>query len=183
MIPAPVERSVVIATPPPVSTFPMPTAAELSQLIDAVGRRFPALLDTQGPAFEGTRHERREQYRKQFEGAFLAIGHMKRLERPDTKLYVSAHVQLAESILRSLGRPMTIRGDPFLAACLAHFDVPISGIGRTHEGIVVEIGLNQYTGRPATDQWRRILEGQPPREVAVSGPPPAPNPARVHVTY
>lgn len=40
VIPAPVERSVVIATPPPVSTFPMPTAAELSQLIDAVGRRF-----------------------------------------------------------------------------------------------------------------------------------------------
>jgi hypothetical protein len=73
---------------------------------------------------------------------------------------------------------MTIRGDPFLAACLAHFDVPISGIGRTHEGIVVEIGLNQYTGRPATDQWRRILEGQAPREVAVSRPPATAEPGK-----
>jgi hypothetical protein len=73
VIPAPVERSVVIATPPPVSTFPMPTPDEMTQLIDAVGRRFPALLDTQGPAFEETRHERRAQWLKQFEGAFLAI--------------------------------------------------------------------------------------------------------------
>jgi hypothetical protein len=36
--------------------------------------------------------------------------------------------------------------------------------------IVPEIGLDEFSGRPATDQWRRILEGQAPREVAVSRP-------------
>jgi hypothetical protein len=123
--------------------YPMPTPDEMTQLIDAVGKRFPALLCTEGAAFEGTRHERREQWRRQFVASFEAIGCMKRTERPDTKLYLSAHVQIAETILKGFGRPsMTIRNLPFLAAALAHFDVPISGIGGTHEGIVVD-GLNQ----------------------------------------
>ncbi len=155
---------------------------DIEAQLTAARQRYRA--DTQGPAFEETRHERRAQWLKQFEGAFLAIGNMKRLERPSTKLYTSAHIQLAERLLRSFGRPgMTIRSNVFLAAVLAHYEVAISGIGRHHEGIVPEIGLDEFSGRPATDQWRRILEGQAPREVAVSRPPAPLSPARVIVNY
>jgi hypothetical protein len=120
----------------------MPTPSELVKLLDAVARSFPSLLSVDGPAFEGTESERRKQYREQFEGAFLAIGNMRRMDRPNTKVYLSYHVELAETLLRRFGRSMTIRGNCFMAAALAHFDVPLSGIGRTHEG-------NHRRGRPA----------------------------------
>jgi hypothetical protein len=176
----PVERELTVTTPAPVSTFKMPTLDQLAKLLDIVGRHFPSLLSVDGPAFEGTSTERHKQYCEQFEGAFLAIGNMKRKDRPDTTVYLSYHIEVAESVLKSFGRPsMTIRGNAFLAACLAHFDVPVSSIGRQHEGIVTEIGLHQYVGRPAGDAWRRIIEGAAPREVAVQRPPAAQIPARV----
>lgn len=105
----------------------MPTSEELAKLVDAIGRHFPALLDTQGPAFEGTRHDRRQQWLKQFAASFEAIGHMKRMDRPDTGKYLSFHISVAESVLKSFGRPsLTLRGNAFLAACLAHGYVPVA---------------------------------------------------------
>ena len=179
-VPAPPEPAVRISTPTPASTFPMPSAADLDRLLDAVGRTYPSLLSVEGSAFTGSDPERRRQYREQFEASFLAVGNMRRLARPSTKFYLSAHIQLAETILRRLGRPMSLRANPFVAAALAHHDVPVSGIGRMHEGIVVEVGLDEFNGTLATDAWRRILEGQAPREVAVSRRPVAANPVRVH---
>jgi len=177
----PIERQVTISTPAPVSTFVMPSESELAQLRDAVGRTHPGLLDSQGSAFSGTRHERRTEWNRQFEACFLAVGNMKRMDRPDTGKYLSYHVDVAESVLKSFGRPLTtLRGGPFLAACLAHFDVPVSGINRHHEGIVPEIGLHQYSGRPAGDAWRRIIEGQAPHECAVQRPPAPPSQTRVY---
>jgi hypothetical protein len=52
------------------SVYPMPTPDEMARLIDAVARHFPALLETAGSAFEGSRHERREQWNRQFAGEF-----------------------------------------------------------------------------------------------------------------
>jgi hypothetical protein len=164
----PVAREVSISHPIPASTFPMPTTDELCQLMTAVGRVYPELVSSNDI-----------EYRKQFEACFLAIGNLRRLEKPSSKVYLSWHLQLAETILRRLGRPMTVRGDAFVAACLAHADVPISGIGRHHEGYVVEIGLDEFNGRLATDAWRKILAGEAPREAGVQRRQAPPSPARV----
>jgi hypothetical protein len=86
------------------------------------------------------------------------------MDRPDTGKYLSFHISVAESVLKSFGRPsMTLRGNAFLAA-LAHGYVP-------------------DVGRPALDAWRRILAGEAPRDVAVQRPPAAQSPARVHYGF
>jgi hypothetical protein len=178
-VPPVAERQVTITTPAPVSSFRMPTPAEMKQLLAAVGRYFPSLLSVDNAAFTGDEADRRDQYFRQFAASFEMVGNLKRTDRPDGRVYISFHVDVVERLLMSFGRPrMTIRTTPFLASCLAHFDIAVCGINRAHEGITPEVGLSECSGRPATDAWREIIAGKQPREVAVSRPAPS-SPARV----
>lgn len=78
-----VEEGARIIPQAPVSSFAMPSEAELTRLAEIVCGRYPALADTTGPAFEGTRQERRADWFTQFEASFFALGHMHRLAAPD----------------------------------------------------------------------------------------------------
>jgi hypothetical protein len=64
VIPTPPESVVMVSHPVAVSSFVMPDADELDRLAEIVCSRYPMLASTQGPAFEGSRHERREEWTK-----------------------------------------------------------------------------------------------------------------------
>jgi hypothetical protein len=141
-----------ISYPAPLSTFAMPSSAELDQLREIVLRKFPQLApDTRGKWAQ----EDAAKFPKQFAAAFRAVGMMHRSEKPDKKRYPSYFIQHGEDSLRAFGASAEI-GPAFLPACLAHGDVPISDW--RIDGVVLELGLNIYRiGRPATDAWKRVL--------------------------
>jgi hypothetical protein len=51
-----------------------------------------------------------------------------------------------------------IRLQNFLAAVIAHGDIAFSDLSRYPHDLAV--GLRIGTGRPASDQWRQILDGK-----------------------
>jgi hypothetical protein len=151
--PKPVEdEGTRVSYPAPLSTFIMPSSAELKQLLAIVLAKFPQLAPDMSDRWADNNEAK---FLKQFGAAFYAIGLMHRTEKPDKKRYVSFFVDHAEDLLRAHGASADI-GPAFLPACLAHGDVPISDW--RIDGVVLEIGLNIYRiGRPATDAWKRVL--------------------------
>jgi len=84
---------------------------------------------------------------------------------------------MVEAYLRSIGKSMTLRNGPFMCAVLAHGDIPYAGLEKT-----IEIGLSEHhVGKPATDAWRRVLNGS---ILPMSGPAPGrivQQPSRVRI--
>jgi hypothetical protein len=163
------------------STFVMPNDDELNRLQEIVCRKYPQLGDTGGPAFYGSKEERRADWFKQFNAAFLALGNMHRTKTPDHKRYASHWTEEAEIWLRSHGKPApTLRFGPFVAAVLAHGDIRYSGL--FVDGHVLELGLNTYVGRAASDAWKKVLETQKLLPMSLAHLPMAPpSPVRVIV--
>lgn len=139
----------------PLSSFVMPSDAELNRLREIVGLHYPDLIDSSGPAFSGSKSARMQDWNDQFKLAFLALGNMRRLDQPDHKRYASHWIEEAEIWLRPRGKSTTLRFGPFTAALLAHGDIPFSGLCMS--GQVPEFGLSLYVGREARDAWRHVL--------------------------
>ena len=142
--------------------FQMPTDEQLRQLDAIVVRAYPKLglpPDAIG--------EEVEQRARAFRNAFLAIGYLGRRDEPETKNAHSlawwlGHIKdwLNESEL-----PADLTQSSFVAACVAHGDVPFFPLDRypydTSLGLMIG-----YAGRRATDAWRKVLtSGQPPAPV------------------
>jgi hypothetical protein len=150
--PAP-EEGVKITSPRPSNgEFSMPSAAELRQLHELVCDRFPSLRPQFSRKWEA---EDERQYFEGFTNSFLALGHIDRSEIVDARHYLTHWQEHAEEILRPMGKAGRIDG--FLAAAIAHGDVPYR-LPDAHKGIVAELGLLHYgSGRRCTNKWREVL--------------------------
>jgi hypothetical protein len=142
--------------PAPVSSFTMPSPAELSQLRDIVFAKYPRLNVTEGMVFRGDNEANEAEYFKQFCASFRALGAMHRTERPDKKHYISFWMDLASDWLKTVRDSTSISGLPFIAAVLAHGDICYSGL--FVDGATFEVGLNAYRmGKPPGDAWKKVL--------------------------
>lgn len=175
--PAPLERSVTISEIPAGSSFIMPTDSQLEALAKIVGAKYPSMTDTNCQGFHGDVDSREQDWWKQFKAAFRAIGAFGRLDQPDRKKYLSYHISAIENHLRTIRSFENLRVGPFLCAVLSHGDIPYAGLEK-----IPEIGLaGPNTGRPATDAWRKVLNGS---ILPMGGPAPGrieqtPSPVRI----
>jgi hypothetical protein len=104
---------------------------------------------------------------------------MRRLDRPDSKRYVSAHIEMGADFLARIGKQNELRVGPFMMACFCAGDVPISGVGI--DGQSISVGLAEHAGKLANaDAWRAVLSsGRLPNQVEVRIPMAPRSPSRV----
>jgi hypothetical protein len=170
--PMPASKGTTVFCPPPESTLVMPSDGDLHRLMDIVlvafptlapkielsftqritVRNFPSLADKIEPDVGGITAD----FFREFKAAFIAIGSMRRMGEPDRRHYVSYHVEAAQSWLRSHNLFADIPTNAFIAAALAHGDIPWTN--GTIDGQLWELGINIYTGPVASDAWRLVLE-------------------------
>jgi hypothetical protein len=143
-----------VSYPAPQSNFVIPSNAELLKLMDVVLSKYPEFFP---------KHVEEAEYGRQFSAAFKAFGHFRRTDVPNKKYYPQHWLDEAETLLKSWGDHTDIR-PAFMGAIIAHFDIPFSDW--KSDGVVLELGLDMYAGRAATDKWRRVLAGEVPRPVA-----------------
>ena len=142
--------------------FQMPTDEQLRQLDEIVARAYPKLglpRDAIGEEIEQRAHT--------FKNAFLAVGYLGRRDAPETK---NAHaLSWWLGYIKDWLAESDVCGDvtqaAFVAACVAHGDVPFFPLDRYPYDISLGLMIG-YAGRRATDAWRKVLEsGQPPAPV------------------
>jgi hypothetical protein len=161
------------------TTFVRPTLNELRKLYEIVCSKYPQFR----PAIVSGRFADQDAAEcfAGFEWSFERLGHIGRLGAPDTRRYVDHWVEEARDWLR-LHRPSHGGniGAGFLAACVAHGDIPYV-VGDKNLGVVWVIGVAPFGGRPASDAWRAVLKGgnvMAPSQPARRFEPPSP--ARVY---
>ena len=132
----------------PTTNFERPNAEQLRALARIAFAAFPRIE----PCSE-----------REFERAFLAVGHLWRLPAPDRTRYFHLHVSAAADVLRRLGLDdIEVPGNSVLAACISHGDVPIRfadrGVGQS-----LEVGLSALSCAPCRtpNRWKAILSGAP----------------------
>ena len=146
------ERRVSITNPPPGFHFVMPTDDELDRLRAIAIAAYPSLeyrlgrLDRFGPSpFES------------FKAAFEGIGRLGRTPEPADGISLDFYIGL---INHELKISTELTGQAFLAAMLAHGDIPFRPLGQSQFGHLPTFGLARHvnTGRPATGEgWRAVL--------------------------
>ncbi|MFZ3352252.1 MAG: hypothetical protein WA268_15440 [Xanthobacteraceae bacterium] len=99
-------------------------------------------------------------------GCLLSIG---RTQTPSKQYSVGWFLDAANEWLDARGQPRIRKGLAFLAACIAVGDVPFV-VGVENEGVLWELGLQIYGGRPATDSWKKVIAGQLPKPVSSGRP-------------
>jgi hypothetical protein len=101
---------------------------------------------------------KQDEFWREFELAFRRIAYMRRLEEPDHGKALTYWTSEARNWFEDLdGRAVDIHALPYLAAALSHGDIPYVVADPT-VGSVWTLGVSPYSGRPATDKWRRVLE-------------------------
>jgi hypothetical protein len=176
VIPAPpIEPAVKISSPVTPIAVDLPDGKQIAALIDLCRREFPAWCDSEGYCFgrrgSVSKEENDFEYTIQFAAAIRAISHMRVLDAPDLKRYVSTHVDAAYATLRAIGKPAhELRGSPFLMACFC-MHIPVSGVGV--EGASKSLGLSEHVGKPVDPSvWRAVLQaGKLPAQHAVEKAP------------
>jgi hypothetical protein len=152
----PEPEGTTVSFPVARSAFVMPSQEEFRRLRDIVFAKFPKLNVTEGLVFRGDAEQNEQEYFKQFCASFRALGMLHRTAAPDRKRYVSYWIDTCEDWLKAAGNSTSISGLPFIAAVLAHGDIPYAGLFT--EGCVFEVGLNAYRmGRPPRDAWKQVL--------------------------
>ena len=146
------ERGVSIRNPPPGFCFAMPTDDELARLRAIVIAAYAGLeysvgrLDRFGPSpFDS------------FKAAFEGIGRLGRTPEPVDGVSLDFYIGL---INHELKISTELTGQAFLAAMLAHGDIPFRPLGQSQFGHLPTFGLAHHvnTGRPATGEgWRAVL--------------------------
>ena len=127
--------------------FVMPDAAQLARLFEIVTAEHRQLRDGIADVDE-------------FKRAFWVAGTFYRRPQPDSSHYYSFWLEAAARRLEDAGsRPVS--GPAFLAGCLAWGDIPWQkpdpGVGD-----LLELGLNEHSGRRANDTWLDLLAGERP---------------------
>ena len=163
----------------PASFIP-PTADELFGLEKIVLDRFKILRPKIYPDPEGAQRE----FSQMFVAAFRAISTWGRAAEPDFKKFKSYFVDNAEEVLRNTrDNCRTIQLAPFLAALIANSDIPFTPLGAYPYDLYFGLRLDGL-GAPATDAWRRTLNGQfrAPHSMFPGSAPPARNVSKATVT-
>jgi hypothetical protein len=157
--PKPIEPVVKISYPVAASSSPMPTDDELRRLREIVTRYDPALGDCSHMGIHrASRYQNETEWVSQFRKSFVGVGKMYRLPEPDRKHHWYHFKDLVDTALNF---------GPFVAACLAHGDVPWTDW--RIDGQVLELGLSEYSiGREASDSWRKVLAN---RQLLAPSPP------------
>jgi hypothetical protein len=109
----------------------------------------------------------------EFRRSFWAQGKCYRTAAPDKSRYFQSWVDDANALLERFDK-RGVEGASFLAACLAAGDV-VWQRADPSVGALLELGLNQYTGRPCSNAWRSVLRGQPLLEPVTPGVVRAPS--------
>ncbi len=129
--------------------FEMPDGADLKRLREVVLAEYPSLRDNSDRRVE-------EAKLREFADALWASAFFYRTDTPNSHFYFGHWVDAASALLTQAGR-QSISGGAFLTAVIAAGDVCFQLPGA---GAVLEVGLDEYRGRPATNAWRRTLEGE-----------------------
>jgi hypothetical protein len=170
-IPAPPEPVTRVITPVAPITVDLPDGKELQQLRDICANTYPAWVDSEGFVFGRrggvSKEENDMEYLVQFAAAIRAISNMRVLDKPDTKRYVSWHVDTGCTVLRGIGKHVReLRAAPLIMASFV-MGVPVSGLGIS--GASISLGLSEYVGKPVDPSaWRATLKaGRLPPQFAV----------------
>lgn len=176
VIPAPSEPATTVTYTTPPVTLDLPDEAELLELREICRRAFPEWCSSQGfiltfARFYGEDDRRREEaeWLEQFLRAIIAISGMRRLEKPDTRRYLPAIIDMCTDHLRAIGKTGDLRAGPFVMACFC-MGVPVSGVGVAAASI--SIGLSRDIGAPADPSaWRHTLKARElPQQFPVTTP-------------
>ena len=92
---------------------------------------------------------------------------MWRADAIDKSRYFVSYVDDASDLLR-LRRQSDVSGSAFLAAVIAHGDI-FWQRGDKALGVVVAAALDKNHGRPCSNRWRSVLDGQPLLEPVTPG--------------
>jgi hypothetical protein len=142
--------AVTITTALPATGFVCPTDAELRTLLKMVLGAHAGLRE-HAEATEG--------FEAEFGRAFVAVGYAWRTVEPVTTRYFSALVDDANQLLREHWRASAVSGAAFLAAVIAHGDIPWRPAERS-VGQLLEVGLNPDSGLRCGNVWRQIVAGR-----------------------
>ena len=89
--------------------------------------------------------------------AFWVCGTFKRRPAPNSKFYYSRWIEIANTRLEAVHAP--IGGQAFLVSCLSHGDVQWQKL-ESGVGALLEVGLDEFSGRSASNVWKDILRGE-----------------------
>jgi hypothetical protein len=129
----------------------MPSILEMRELLDAIISKWPGDLHASGAGgFVKVETDA-------FAAAFRALAMIHRQPDLDSSHSAGHWVALANSRLHGQGATSYW---PFLAAVLAWGDIAVTDWNLRDEGVPLEFGLNEFTGRLPRDEWRRTLRGE-----------------------
>jgi len=114
-----------------------PSAEERQQLLKIVLQHYPSLAPSQN---------RQNEFENDFRRAFSALGRIGRGEEPDRRRYVSYFIDELRPLMGGY-----VCGQAFLAAALAHGDVPfVTEV--PNGGVLWELGLKIHGGKNRPEQ-------------------------------
>jgi hypothetical protein len=131
-------------------TFVMPSTGDLKNLLEIALQHYPMLRSSNSDS---------EYFFRGFALAFRRLGNMERAEKPDQTKYVSFWFDECIRWLRAANYHGDISGDAFIAAAIAHGDIPFVAADPSR-GKVWALGLKEYGGgRSCSGAWRKVLSG------------------------
>lgn len=139
------------------NAFQMPGEDDLKTLYEIVLNRCPYLCPSKQtrPFIDDND---RDGF-KDFCNSFLRLGNLGRADKPNQKLALSWWLQECGDWLSPRSLPKISKADAFLAAVIAHGDIPY--VAPANDGSTWEFALEPYSrGRRATDGWRKVLGGE-----------------------
>jgi hypothetical protein len=147
----------------------LPSDEELRRLREIVAAAYPHLAFRPRNERYATADEAEDH--RGFASAFAWLAEQARSDQLDTRKATGWYVDGANNQLRDRGLSAEISGRTFVAALVAHGDIPFTALddypvfGLTHFG----------AGRPYSQKWREVLAlGKILAPVAKPGPRPAP---------
>lgn len=129
----------------PMKHFAMPTVGQVRNLREIVIAAHPWLRDGPGEDGEAMR-------------AFWAAGTFYRRVQPSSLHYFSFYLDAANRRLEDVNLA-PISGNALLIACIAWGDIPWQRPDR-FVGALLELGLDEWSGRRANDVWKDVLTGE-----------------------
>jgi hypothetical protein len=123
-----------------------PNAEQINQLILAVRRVYPSLVDNDGGFVD------------RFTNSFLATTFMRRLDKPDANLGIGIFSDASIRFLQRNAWPSEMNSRSLLAASIAHHDIRFSDPVENVNNYSPSLGLTIYhTGYAYSGQWKRAL--------------------------
>jgi hypothetical protein len=150
----PAEEGVRITYPVARTKIPLPSPAEMQNLLDVVLAKYPKLR----PFSPGDRFAVQDaaNFFQEFCSAFEYVAQLGRADQIDTKRGLTWWTAQATEWCRLGKTPADVKGSPLLAAVIAAGDVAF--VERDEFGNVWAFALATAGGVPATEAWRSVLK-------------------------